>query len=112
MPVVTHSKQGGKSRKKRTKTMYNNTKTMAVAAVMRNLSAEAKAIEMNAVKQVLEAHLGRPLMLCDLPKIERVVMEGGYVLRYDGKSLGDITRFNYSDNKSETNYKVVFTPYE
>jgi hypothetical protein len=112
MHIVTHAKKGGKSRKKTTRSMFEETKTRAVAAVMRNLSAEALAIEMNAVQQVLEAHLGRPIVAVDVPKIDRVYIEGGYVLRYDGKPLGDITRFNYSDQKSETNYKVVFTPYE
>ena len=109
---VTHSKQGGKSHKKTTKKMFGATKTKAVAEVMNNIAAEAKKIEMNAVTQVLEKHIGRKLTFEDIPKVERVANEFGYVLVYDGKRLGDITRHNHTDHKSESNYKVTFTPYE
>tara|TARA_R110000772_G_scaffold112048_5_gene216238 strand:- start:484 stop:819 length:336 start_codon:yes stop_codon:yes gene_type:complete len=109
---VTHSKQGGKSHKRIKRKEYDETKKKAIAQVMDNITAEAKSIEMNAVTQVLEKHIGRKLEFCDIPKIERVATKSGYVLQYDGVALGEITRQNHVDHHEDMNYRVTFTPYE
>lgn len=109
---ITHAKKGGKSHKKVKRTTYELKKEQAVGEVMNNLVAEAKSIEMNAVTNVLQEHLGRKLTFEDVPKIERLANETGYVLSYDGKPLGEIERFHHEDKKADNNYKVTFTPYE
>jgi hypothetical protein len=108
----THAKKGGKSNKKPKQKDFNETKQKAVAELMNNIEAEAKSIEQEAVKQILERHLGRPLAPEDVPKIERLHNEHGYALIYDNVPLGLISRHNHVDQKEENNFKVEFQPYE
>lgn len=109
---ITHSKQGGKSHKKVKRSHYEAAKEKAVNMVMNNLTKEAKRIEMNAVTHILEKHIGRKLMLRDLPLIERLATKTGYILEYDGKQLGEIARQSHVDHHEDMNYRVIFTPYE
>jgi hypothetical protein len=111
-PKPTHAKQGGKSHKRLKRGEYDAIKTKAVNMVMRNVAEEAKKIEMEAVKQVLEKHLGRPLHQGDVAKVGRIALPNGYVLTYDLKPLGEIERHNSADPKAEDNYRITFTPYE
>ena len=108
----THAKKGGKSHAKKKLSDYERQKERAVGAVMANVAQSAKNIEMNAVTHVIEKHIGRKLTFEDVPKIERLATETGYVLVYDGIKLGEIERFMHEDSKAENNYKVTFTPYE
>ena len=110
--TVTHAKQGGKSHKKLKRSEFEDKKTKAVNMVMRNVSEEARKIEMEAVKQVLEKYLGRPLNQSDVQKVGRIAMPIGYVLTYANKPLGEIQRQTHVDPKAEDNYRVTFTPYE
>ena len=111
-PKPTTAKQGGKSHKRLKRSEYDGIKTKAVNLVMRNVAEEAKKIEMEAVKQVLESHLGRPLHQGDVAKIGRIALPNGYVLTYALKPLGEIERHNHADPKAEDNYRITFTPYE
>ncbi len=109
---VTKAKQGGKSRSKATLAKFDEKKTQAVNMVMRNVADEARKIEMEAVKQVLEKHLGRTLIQSDAQLVGRIALPNGYVLTYANKPLGEIERHNHTDPKAEQNYKITFTPYE
>jgi hypothetical protein len=106
------ARKGGKSRKRTKLKDYTDAKTKAVVEVMRNLEAEARQVEMAAVRQVLEKHLGRELTHDDVPRIGRIAMKAGYVLTYDLKPLGEVERFHATNVDAEDNFKVVFTPYE
>ena len=111
-PKPTHAKKGGKSHKRLKRSEYDGIKTKAVNMVMRNVAEEAKKIEMDAVRQVLEKHLGRPLDNSDVQKVGRIALPNGYVLTYALKPLGEIERHNHADPKAEDNYRITFTPYE
>ena len=105
------AKKGGKSHKKVKRSNYDEAKEYAVNHVMTNLVTDAKKIEMNAVTQILEKHLGRKLVSDDVPKIERITNETGYLLAYDGKQLGELRRYHHKDKKEEFNYQITFQPY-
>jgi hypothetical protein len=109
---VTHSKQGGKSHSKKKLKDFEAAKVKAVSMVMRNVAEEARKIEMEAVRQILEGHLGRPLIQSDVQKIGRIAMPNGYVLTYGNKPLGEIQRETHKDPKAEENYRITFTAYE
>jgi len=109
---ITHAKKGGKSRSKATLSKFTDKKTQAVNMVMRNVAEEARKIEMEAVRQVLEKHLGRTLIQSDAQLVGRIAMPNGYVLTYANKPLGEIQRENSKDPKAEDNYRITFTPYE
>lgn len=109
---TTTAKKGGKSHRNVKRSDYDDRKQKAVAMVMSNISSEAKKIEMSAVTQILEMHLGRKLVFDDVPRIERVANETGYVLVYDGKPLGELRRFYHNDKKAENNYQITFQPYK
>lgn len=109
---TTKAKKGGKSRSKATLAKFDEKKTQAVNMVMRNVVDEARKIEMQAVKQILEKHLGRDLIQSDAQKVGRIALPNGYVLTYENKPLGEIERHNHTDPKAEQNYKITFTPYE
>jgi hypothetical protein len=108
---TTKAKKGGKSHKKVKQSNYDEAKEYAVNHVMTNLANDAKKIEMQAVTQILEKHLCRNLVSDDVPKIERITNETGYVLAYDGKQLGELRRFHHKDKKEELNYQIAFQPY-
>ena len=109
---VTNSKQGGKSHSKKKLKDFEAAKVKAVSMVMRNVAEEARKIEMEAVRQILEGHLERPLIQSDVQKIGRIAMPNGYVLTYGNKPLGEVERHTHTDPKAEQNYKITFTPYE
>lgn len=111
-PKPTHAKKGGKSHSKKTLKDYDRLKERAVNMTMRNVAEEARKIEMEAVRQVLEKHLGRELNTADVAKVGRIAMTNGYVLTYDNNPLGEIQRHTATDPKAEDNYKITFTPYE
>jgi hypothetical protein len=108
---TTRAKKGGKSHKKLKRPKYDDAKEFAVNHVMVNLASDAKKIEMDAVIQILEKHLGRKLVSDDVPKIERTTNETGYVLAYDSKPLGELRRFHHKDKNEELNYQITFQPY-
>ncbi len=109
---VGRAKKGGKSHRRLKRNRYESDKEKAVKDVMQNITAEAKNIEMNAVTQILEKHVGRKLTFEDLPKIERVATDNGYVLKYDNVMLGELRRYHHVDHHEDMNYKVEFTPFE
>lgn len=109
---TTHAKKGGKSHKRLKRNEYDATKQKAVAMVMNNITEEAKKIEQSAVQQILEKHIGRPLIQSDVDKVERIATDNGYVLKYDMVMLGEVTRHNHVDHHEDMNYRIVFTPFE
>jgi hypothetical protein len=109
---TTKAKQGGKSHAKKTLSQYEAKKVQAVNMAMRNVAEEARKIEMEAVKQILEKHLGRTLIQSDAQLVGRIAMPNGYVLTYANKPLGEIQRENSKDPKAEDNYRITFTAYE
>lgn len=111
-PKPTHAKKGGKSHKRLKRSEYDAAKEKAVNMVMRNVADEARKMEMEAVRQVLEGHLGRPLIQGDAAKVGRIAMPNGYVLTYDLKPMGEIERHSHTDPKAEQNYRITFTPYD
>lgn len=111
-PKPTHAKQGGKSHKRLKRSEYDAAKEKAVNMVMRNVADEARKIEMEAVRQVLEGHLGRPLIQGDAAKVGRIAMPNGYVLTYGLKPIGEIERHTAADPNALHNYRVTFTPYD
>jgi len=86
-------------------------KEQAVHHVMTNLLKDAQRMESKVVNKILTEHLDRPLTFEDVPKIERVTTEKGYVLKYDGVMLGELQRFHHKDKNEEKNYQITFQPF-
>jgi len=86
-------------------------KEKAVQHVMGNLLRDAKRMESKVVNDILVKHLDRPLTFEDVPKIERVKTDNGYVLKYDGKMLGELQRFHHKDKNEDKNYQITFQPF-
>lgn len=85
------------------------TKEKAVHHVMGNLLRDAKKMESNVVNKILVEYLDRPLTFEDVPKIERITTDKGYVLKYDGVMLGELQRFHHKDKKEDKNYQITFS---
>jgi len=90
---------------------YDTDKEKAVHHVMGNLLRDAKKMESKVVNDILTKHLDRPLTFEDVPKIERVKTDNGYVLKYDGKMLGELQRFHHKDKNEDKNYQITFQPF-
>ena len=109
---TTTAKKGGKSHKKVKRSQFDEAKEYGVNHVMNNLITDAKRLEMDVVTQILEKHLGRKLVSDDVPKIERITNDTGYVLAYDSKPLGELRRFHHKDKSADKNYQITFQPYK
>lgn len=114
MRVVKTPRKGGKSKRseRNQRKRFEQTKLKAINQVAHNVSQEMKSIEKKAVETILVEHVGRPLTMEDVPLIEKVKSPNGYVLKYDGRMLGEIRRYQSKESKQENNYKVEFTPFE
>lgn len=110
MRVVKGGSKKTSERNKRKELDAN--KEMAVHHVMGNLLRDAKKMESKVVNQILEDHVGRPLTFEDIPKIERITTDNGYVLKYDMVMIGELRRFHHKDKNEEQNYQITFQPFE
>ena len=110
MRVVKGGSKKTSKRNKRKEMDANGEK--AVMHVMGNLLRDAKKMESKVVNDILVQHLGRPLTFEDVPKIERVTTDNGYVLKYGDVMLGELQRFHHKDKSAEQNYQITFEPFE
>jgi len=109
-----HSVKKGGSKKvseRNKRKKFEDDKTKAVHHVMGNLLRDAKKMESKVVNDILVKHLDRPLTFEDVPKIERITTDNGYVLKYDGLMLGELKRFHHKDKKEDKNYQITFQPF-
>lgn len=114
MRVVKSARKGGKRKRsnRNERKRYEQTKLNAINKVAHNVSQEMKSIEKKAVETILVEHVGRELTMEDVPLIEKIKTDNGYVLKYDGRMLGEIKRYQHVDANEDMNYKVEFTPFE
>jgi len=84
-------------------------KEKAVHHVMGNLLRDAKKMESNVVNKILVEHLDRPLSFEDVPKIDLIKTDNGFVLKYDDVMLGELRRFHHKDKKEDKNYQITFS---
>lgn len=110
MRVVKGGSKKVSQRKKRKEMDANGER--AVMHVMGNLLRDAKKMESKVVNDILVQHLGRPLTFEDVPKIERITTDNGYVLKYSDVMLGEIRRFHHKDKNEDKNYQITFQPFE
>lgn len=87
-------------------------KKKAVHHVMGNLLQDAKNMESKVVNKILVDYLGRKLTFEDVPKINRVKTEKGYVLKYDDVMLGELQRFHHKDKHEDKNYQITFQQFQ
>jgi len=110
MRVVKGGTKKVSARNKRKK--MDSDKEKAVQHVMGNLLKDAQRMESKVVNKILTDHLDRPLTFEDVPKIERIKTDNGFVLKYGDVMLGELRRFHHKDKNEENNYQITFQPFE
>lgn len=111
--VKGKANKGGKSHKKATEKNHLEAKHKAANAVIQNLLAQMRKMEVDCIRYALKNYLGEAGV--DITKVKKLREKDkqGYILEYDGVKLGRIENQHSKEVvKDMPNFRVIFTQFD